>query len=75
MRHKSSAVYSGSYVNDPVPPKLLTSYVLVWPQVNQMLDIPFKTYVRMVSCFPEKATRFDFDNSMRGLDNSEKVNT
>ncbi len=40
-----------------------------------MLDIPFKTYVRMVSCFPEKATRFDFDNSMRGLDNSEKVNT
>lgn len=42
-------------------------------QVNQMLDIPFKTYVRMVSCFPEKATSFDFENSMGGLDNSEKV--
>ena len=38
-----------------------------------MLDIPFKTYVRMVACFPEKATGFDFEHSMGGLQNSEKV--
>ena len=38
-----------------------------------MLDITFKTYVRLVSCFPEKATKFDFETSMGGLDDSEKV--
>ena len=44
-------------------------------QVNEMLDITFKTYVRMVSCFPEKAAKFDFETCMGGLDNSEKVYT
>ena len=42
-------------------------------QVNQVLDIKFKTFIRMVACFPEKVTNFDFTNTMSGLEYSEKV--
>ena len=42
-------------------------------QVNQVLEIPFKSYIRMLACFPEKITFFDFTNSMSGLQHSEKV--
>jgi len=42
-------------------------------KVNQVLDIAFKSYIRMVACFPEKTTFFDFNNSMSGFRYSEKV--
>ena len=49
----------------------VTSFTPV--QVNQVLEIPFKSYIRMLACFPEKITFFDFNNSMSGLQHSEKV--
>jgi len=41
--------------------------------VNQLLQIEFKTYVRTIGCFPEKATREDFHLCLKGLEYSEKV--
>ena len=38
-----------------------------------MLEIKFKTYIRMVGCFPEKTTRFDFVNCVPTLEHSEKA--
>ena len=51
----------------------LKSDVMSILQVNQVLDIKFKTFIRMVGCFPEKVTNFDFTNTMSGLEYSEKV--
>ncbi len=42
-------------------------------QVNQVLDITFKTYIRMVACFPEKVTNFDFRHNTQDLAYSEIV--
>ena len=38
-----------------------------------MLDISFKTYIRMVGCFPEKVSSVSFQGNMAGLEPSEKV--
>lgn len=46
--------------------------MLVW-QVNEVLDISFKTFIRMVACFPEKVSNVIFQSSMTGLEPSEKV--
>ena len=40
-----------------------------------MLDISFKTYIRMVGCFPEKVSSVSFQGNMAGLEPSEKVCT
>jgi sestrin len=42
-------------------------------KVNQVLDIGFKTFIRMVACFPEKVSSVSFQSSMAGLEPSEKV--
>ena len=55
-----------------VPPPLSLSLV-VHTQVNQVLDISFKTFIRMVACFPEKVSSVSFQSSMAGLEPSEKV--
>lgn len=41
--------------------------------MNDILEIQFKTYIRMVACFPEKVTYYDYINAMKGLEHSEKV--
>ena len=38
-----------------------------------MLNISFKTFIRMVACFPEKVSSVAFQGSMDGLEPSEKV--
>ena len=45
----------------------------MYTQVNQVLDIGFKTFIRMVACFPEKVSSVSFQSSMAGLEPSEKV--
>ena len=51
----------------PLPPSLPPS------QVNKVLEIGFKTYIRLVACFPEKVTRVLFSSTSSGLEFSEKV--
>ena len=52
---------------------VLADDVMSFLQVNQVLDIKFKTFIRIVACFPEKVINFDFTNTMSGLEYSEKV--
>jgi sestrin len=42
-------------------------------KVNQVLSISFKTFIRMVACYPEKVSSVAFQGSMDGLEPSEKV--
>ncbi len=41
--------------------------------MNQLLEIEFKTYVRTIGCFPEKANGQDFLGCIQGLEYSERV--
>jgi len=41
--------------------------------VNKLLERPLKAYVKIVTCFPERVTRADYDAFMRDFNHSEKV--
>ena len=76
LLHPSPPVIWVLLLSHPSPPViwvLLLSHPSPPVQVNQVLEIPFKSYIRMLACFPEKITFYDFTNSMSGLQHSEKV--
>ena len=52
---------------------VLLVLAVVCVQVNQVLPIKFKSYVRIVGCFPEKVMQSDFIECIPELQYSEKV--
>ena len=42
-------------------------------EVNQMLERNLKSYIKTVTCYPERLTKKDYDNVMREFKHSEKV--
>lgn len=44
-----------------------------YAQVNRLLDRNLKTYIKTVSCYPERITKKDYDGVMRQFKHSEKV--
>ncbi|XP_076467290.1 sestrin-3-like isoform X2 [Babylonia areolata] len=44
-----------------------------YAQVNQMLERGLKTYVKTVTCYPERVSRRDSDGVMKAFKHSEKV--
>ena len=46
-----------------------------YKEVNQMLERSLKSYVKTVTCYPERTTKKDYNSFMRGLKHSEKVCT
>ena len=44
-----------------------------YAQVNQLLERNLKTYVKTVTCFPERITHKDYEGVMKGFKHSEKV--
>jgi len=43
--------------------------------INKLLERPLKAYVKIVTCFPERVTRADYDAFMRDFNHSEKVHS
>jgi len=43
--------------------------------VNQLLERTLKSYIKTVTCYPERITRKDYDSFMREFKHSEKVQT
>jgi len=41
--------------------------------VNKLLERPLKAYVKIVTCFPDRVTRADYDAFMQDFNHSEKV--
>jgi len=44
-----------------------------YSQVNQLLERTLKSYVKTVTCYPERLTKKDYDSVMREFKHSEKV--
>ncbi|KAH3735446.1 sestrin-1-like isoform X2 [Dreissena polymorpha] len=44
-----------------------------YAEVNQMLEINLKAYIKTVTCYPERLTKKDYDNVMKEFKHSEKV--
>lgn len=44
-----------------------------YAQVNQLLERNLKTYIKTVTCYPERITKKDYDGVMRAFKHSEKV--
>ena len=42
-------------------------------EVNQMLERNLKSYIKTVTCYPERLTKKEYDNVMREFKHSEKV--
>ncbi|CAH1228737.1 SESN1 [Branchiostoma lanceolatum] len=42
-------------------------------EVNQLLDIRLKSFIKTVTCYPERTTRKDYDNFWKEFKHSEKV--
>lgn len=42
-------------------------------QVNKLLEIPFKTYIKKVACYPSLVTAADFASFGAGLRDAEKI--
>ncbi|XP_013403679.1 sestrin-1 isoform X3 [Lingula anatina] len=42
-------------------------------EVNHLLERYLKSYVKTVTCYPERVSKKDYDNFMRGFKHSEKV--
>lgn len=53
--------------NNPHPRTPLTK------QVNKLLEIPFKTYIKKVACYPSLVTAADFASFGAGLRDAEKI--
>jgi sestrin len=43
-------------------------------EVNQVLERSLKAYIKTAVCFPERLTRADYNNVLKELHHSEKVN-
>jgi len=44
-----------------------------YSEVNQLLERPLKNYIKIVTCFPERVCKKDYDSYMREFEHSEKV--
>ncbi|CAC5391703.1 SESN1_3 [Mytilus coruscus] len=44
-----------------------------YSQVNQLLDRNLKSYIKTVTCYPERLTKKDYDSCMQEFRHSEKV--
>lgn len=44
-----------------------------YAQVDQMLERNLKTYIKTITCFPERITKKDYESVMRAFRHSEKV--
>lgn len=44
-----------------------------YAQINQMLERSLKTYIKTVTCYPERITQKDYESVMRAFKHSEKV--
>lgn len=44
-----------------------------YAQINQMLERNLKTYIKTVTCYPERITQKDYESVMRAFKHSEKV--
>lgn len=44
-----------------------------YSEVNQLLERPLKNYIKIVTCFPERVSKKDYDSYMREFQHSEKV--
>lgn len=42
-------------------------------EVNQLLERKLKSYIKTLTCYPERVTKQDYDHFMRGFKHSEKV--
>lgn len=42
-------------------------------EVNQLLERSLKSYIKTVTCFPERTTKKDYDSFWRDFKHSEKV--
>ncbi|KAL5011045.1 hypothetical protein ScPMuIL_013350 [Solemya velum] len=42
-------------------------------EVNHLLERSLKAYIKTVTCYPERLTKKDYDNVMKGFKHSEKV--
>ena len=42
-------------------------------EVNQLLEKTLKTFIKSVCCYPERATKKDYDRVLREFRHSEKV--
>lgn len=45
-----------------------------YSKVNSLLERGLKSYIKTMTCFPERITKKDFDSVMKGFQISEKVN-
>jgi sestrin len=44
-----------------------------YAQVNQLLERNLKTYIKTVTCYPERISKNDYEGVMRAFKHSEKV--
>ena len=48
-------------------------YIIFYSEVNQLLEKPLKSYIKTVTCYPERITKKDYDSFMCEFKHSEKV--
>lgn len=46
-----------------------------YARVNKLLERGLKTFIKVMTCFPERLSKRDFDGVMKGFTYSEKVCT
>ncbi|GFS22754.1 sestrin-1 [Elysia marginata] len=44
-----------------------------YSELNQLLEIKLKAYIKTLTCYPERLKKKDFDGVMKGFQHSEKV--